>query len=352
MPGVVRITDRETTDMARADRPPLRVLALDGGGILGAFSAGVLAGLMDRANGDRELTGRPETEFRLIDHVDLIAGTSTGGILAIALAMGKSPEEVCEFYRNFGPKIFPKDPLRLRALLRLVRYKYNPTPLREAIESVVGTKPLRDACCGLVIPAVDVIAGNIRLFKTDHHAGTQFDTAAVPAIDAALATSAAPTYFPAHTISGRGTFVDGGLWANCPAMVGLTEAVAYLGYDFDEIRMLSISTTSVPYHLSRARRVGGILFWGKPVIDAQMRFQIEGSWSEAKSLLTRRGGKYIRIDQVAPYGVFSMDNAQLVEELIAIGKSNGGYDTNYMFFKKHFLDGSPATLHRCLGAPS
>ena len=141
-----------------------------------------------------------------------------------------------------------------------MRYKYNPEPLRDAIESVVGSRPLREACCGLVIPAIDVNSGNIRLFKTDHHADTQFDTREVSAVDAALATSAAPTYFPAHEINDRGTFIDGGLWANCPAMVGLTEAVAYLGYNLDEVRLLSVSTTSVPYHLSRAKRVGGILF--------------------------------------------------------------------------------------------
>ena len=82
---------------AKASRAPLRLLCLDGGGILGAFSAGVLAGLMDRANQDKELAGQPKTGFRLIDHVDLIAGTSTGGILAIALAMGRHPVEVCDF---------------------------------------------------------------------------------------------------------------------------------------------------------------------------------------------------------------------------------------------------------------
>jgi len=332
---------------AKASRAPLRLLCLDGGGILGAFSAGVLAGLMDRANQDKELAGQPKTGFRLIDHVDLIAGTSTGGILAIALAMGRHPVEVCDFYRNFGPKIFPKDPLKFRALLQLVRYKYNPEPLRDAIESVVGSRPLREACCGLVIPAIDVNSGNIRLFKTDHHTDTQFDTREVSAVDAALATSAAPTYFPAHEINDRGTFIDGGLWANCPAMVGLTEAVAYLGYNLDEVRLLSVSTTSVPYHLSRAKRVGGILFWAKPVIEAQMRFQIEGSWSEAKSLLTHRGGAYLRIDQVAPDRVFTMDNVSMVKELIEMGTSNGRYDTNYRFFREQFLTGPTATLHRC-----
>ena len=67
----------------------------------------------------------------------------------------------------------------------------------------------------------------------------------------ALATSAAPTYFPAHTIPGRGTFIDGGLWANCPAMVGLVEALAFLDQRPEQVQMLSISTTSYAFRLDR-----------------------------------------------------------------------------------------------------
>lgn len=345
------MSDETQAEPARGRRPPMRILCLDGGGILGGFTAGVLSGLMDRARADEEreakAEGRAAREVRLIDHVDLIAGTSTGGILAIALAMGKSPAEVCEFYRTFGPTIFPGDPLGLRALLWLLRYKYDPRPLREAIGSVVGSRPMREAGCGLVIPAIDAVSGNVRLFKTDHHTDSAWESADVPAVDVALATSAAPTYFPAHTILDRGTFVDGGLWANCPTMVGLTEAVAYLGYDLDEVRLLSVSTTSVPYHISRARRMGGLLFWAKPIIDAQMRFQIEGSWAYAKSLLTRRGGIFHRIDQVAPEKAFSMDNASMVQDLIGLGWNLGNYDQHYMAFHEHFLSGPPAILHRC-----
>ena len=65
----------------------------------------------------------------------------------------------------------------------------------------------------------------------------------------ALATSAAPTFFPAHTIPGRGTFIDGGLWANCPAMVGVVEALDFLGQAPEHVRMLSLSPISYPFRL-------------------------------------------------------------------------------------------------------
>lgn len=344
------MADATMHGQAQEGRPPLRVLALDGGGILGAFTAGVLDGLLQRAqqdeNREAQEQGLSPREVRLLDHVDLIAGTSTGGIIAIALAMGASPADVCRFYREHGPKIFPKDPLGWRTLLHLLWYKYRPDALRAAIESVVETRPLNEACCGLVIPAVDAVGGKIRLFKTDHHPQGQWAEPEVLAVDVALATAAAPTYFPAHEIPEHGTYVDGGLWANCPAIVGLVEAVAYLGYNLHEVRLLSISTTSTPFCLSRAKRMGGLIRWAKPVIEALMRFQIEGSCAAAKSLLNLGGGVYHRIDHVTPEKIFSIDNARMVNDLIGLGRQVGHYRQYYEPFRDYFLAGPPATLHR------
>jgi patatin-like phospholipase/acyl hydrolase len=76
-------------------------------------------------------------------------------------------------------------------------------------------KPIKEAKTKLVIPTYDVNTGKVYLFKTPHHSGYSHH-ADFAALDVALATSAAPTYFPAHTITGRSAFIDGGLWANCP----------------------------------------------------------------------------------------------------------------------------------------
>jgi uncharacterized protein len=336
------------------ERPPLRVLALDGGGIRGAFCAGVLDGLVGRAQQEEDLKAnvqhRKPIKVSLLDYVDLITGTSTGGIIAIALAMGKRPDEICSFYREYGPRIFPRDPLGWRSVINLLKTRYSAKPLQRAIESVVGSSPLREAGCALVIPAVSTPLGKIRLFKTAH-APNELSTPDVSAVHAALATAAAPTYFPAHTIpDGFGTFVDGGLWANCPAMVGVTEAVAFLHYGLSDIRMLSISTTSVPFHISRAKRMGGLVLWAKPIIDALMRFQVESARAKAQNLLNRGGGVFYRIDEDAPEGVYTMDNARQVEDLLQIGRETGSSDKNYEVVRNHFLTGKPATLHRRLGA--
>jgi len=202
---------------------PFRILSLDGGGIMGAFTASVLA--------TYEKECKQRTGKGLVDHFDLITGTSTGGIIAIGLAMGANAQEVCSFYETRGPQIFPAGGGMggwIRLMRNLVRPKFSPRALRAAIQQVVGDRPLAEAKTRLVVPAYNAEMGRVYLFKTPHHPWYEYDRD-LPAVDVAMATSAAPTYFPAHHIPGRGTFIDGGVWANCPAMVGFVEAVDFLG---------------------------------------------------------------------------------------------------------------------------
>jgi len=186
------------------DNQPFRILSLDGGGIMGAFSASALA------------TFERVTGHRVVEHFDLIAGTSTGGIIAIGLAMGASADELCSFYTW-------KDPRSSRPWIGRKTASLGSSPDPPALlvhraqtgdSKRCGERLLGEARTRLVIPAFDINTGKIYVFKTPHHRD-YLHHADLPAVDAALATSAAPTYFPAHTIAGRGTFVDGGLWANC-----------------------------------------------------------------------------------------------------------------------------------------
>ncbi len=141
-------------------KPCLRVLALDGGGILGAFTAGVLDGLMERASQEEAARAKAESRnpvpVNLLDRVDLIAGTSTGGIIAIALAFGASTSDICGFYETHGPSIFPRDPWKIRSLRSILRYRYDPLPLKKAIQSVIADRPFDEAGCGVIVPATDV----------------------------------------------------------------------------------------------------------------------------------------------------------------------------------------------------
>jgi uncharacterized protein len=126
-----------------------RILSLDGGGIKGAFTAAVLAEW-------EKHTGRV-----IVDHFDLVAGTSTGGIIALGLGLGLTAGEILEFYKKQGPKIFPNMMAQQKLSLNMRHLwepKYSAEPLRAALKVVFGEKRLKDSKCRLLIPAYDVVA--------------------------------------------------------------------------------------------------------------------------------------------------------------------------------------------------
>lgn len=150
-----------------------RILSLDGGGIKGAFSASVLAAL------ERE-TGKAAA-----DDFDLIVGISTGGIIALGVGLGKTAQEIVEFYREHGPTIFPGTSLveRTTGLWRqLWGSKHSHDVLRAALTQVLGDKRFGESTCRLLIPTYDAIGGRLFLLKTAHSEQFQFDVAE-PAVD-------------------------------------------------------------------------------------------------------------------------------------------------------------------------
>lgn len=212
--------------------PRFRILSLDGGGLRGAYAASALARL-------EELSGRPTHE-----HFDLIAGTSTGGIIGIGLALGIPAAKILEFYQIRGPEIFPS---RFGGNTRMAwGSKHRNEPLLAALRDVLGDKTIGDAFTRLCIPAVTATTGSPRVFKTSHHEDLKIDYR-LPAWKVAMATSAAPFYLPGVALDGSmDVLVDGGLWANNPAFVGVFEAFTYLGRNLDEISVLSIGTGTPP----------------------------------------------------------------------------------------------------------
>jgi uncharacterized protein len=136
-----------------------RILSLDGGGIKGAFTASVLATL-------EEDTGKS-----VVDHFDLIAGTSTGGILAIGLGLGLSAREICDFYASKGPEIFPSTSLIQRTsgfFRQLFGPKHSHSVLRSALEEVLGKRKFGESSCRLLIPTYDAIGNHFLNGFTDN----------------------------------------------------------------------------------------------------------------------------------------------------------------------------------------
>jgi patatin-like phospholipase/acyl hydrolase len=286
-----------------------RILSLDGGGIKGAFTASVLAAIED------------EIKEPIGEYFDLIAGTSTGGILALGLGFRIPAKKIMEFYRDMGPQIFPvMGRLGIKGLFRqLFGTKYSHAALRAALVQVLADRKFGESKNRLVIPTYDAVGGRIFLLKTAHHPRFRYDIDA-PAVDVALATSAAPTYFaaspfPTHVGS---SFVDGGVWANNPILAAVIEAVCFLNVPLDQIDVLSIGTTATPFNIAR-NKDAGIIRWNVGMINLMFEAQAEAALDEAKLLLKNR---IFRIDVMTRPGEFSLDDAtpDKIAQLMNLGR--------------------------------
>ena len=286
-----------------------RILSLDGGGVRGAFSVAVLAQL-------EQALGKP-----IADHFDLIAGTSTGAIIGVALALGAPARRIREFYEKEGPEIFPTSLWRQRvgaSLRHLVRPKHRPQRLQAALQAILGDKVLDDARTRLVIPAYDPVAGDIRVFKTSHDPAVRHPEN-LPAVEVVMASSAAPTYFPASLFNTGETYLDGGVWAPCPAAVAAVEAIGVLGQHPDHLDMLSIGTTEEPFHIpARLRTVGGLLPYLRGNLLARLlnQGQVRSALAMATVLCRHQ---VLRISNITTPGRFRMDDAQMIRDLTALG---------------------------------
>jgi patatin-like phospholipase/acyl hydrolase len=276
-----------------------RILSLDGGGIKGAFTASVLAAIED------------EIQEPIGEYFDLIAGTSTGGILALGLGFRIPAKEILKFYREEGPKIFPATGrLEFAGLFRqLFTTKYSYVPLRKALVHVLHDRKLRDSQSHLIIPMYDAIHGHTHLFKTAAHPD-------VLAVDVACATSAAPTYFASAPFEGS-SFVDGGVWANSPVLVAVVEAISFLNGPVDQIDVLSIGTTATPFNIAK-NRSAGIIKWNVGMINLMFEAQAEMALKQAGFLLKER---VLRIDRLTEPGEFSLDDArpEKIDQLMKLG---------------------------------
>jgi uncharacterized protein len=291
----------ETNGPGSPDR--FQVLSLDGGGVRGLFVAATLAALEE------------DLELQLVDHFDLIVGTSTGGILALALGAGIPPAEILCFYQQHKDEIF-RNPLGWRGLRAMVRAKYPSRRLERPLREIFGERLLGESRVPLVIPAYNIGDNAVYLFKTPHHDRLRRDHR-VPMWQVAMATAAAPTFFPAFRLpEGRERLVDGGVWANNPAMVGVTEAVSMFRADLSQISVLSVGTLSTAATRPAAADKGGFWQWlRKPhLFSVLLQAQSAGVLGQVEHLIGR--DNLHRLDPYANADVIALDRCE-ADELIA-----------------------------------
>ena len=202
---------------------------------------------------------------------------------------------------------------KLRGIAHLFVTKHSSEPLRAALEGVLGRRRLGESRTRLVIPAWHPVLERVYIYKTAHHPRLETDYKQ-PAIDAAMATAAAPTFLKPHMTESAVELVDGGVWANNPIGVAAIEAIGMLGWPGDRLKILSIGTINEPGKLPRLR---GKLPMAASVARLFMAGQAHSALGTAKIITgdVHHRKAIWRIDQTAAKGRYTLDNAGRISEM-------------------------------------
>ena len=259
------------------DEKHFKILSIDGGGIKGLYSARILEKFEKKFN------------CKTSDHFDMICGTSTGGLIALALTSLISAEDICKFYEQKGEIIFPKHKIRKipligeidKGFLKQIAFggKFSNKGLKDSLLEIFKDRKIGDANNLLCIPSYSVTEAKPKVFKFDHREGNLSRDNNAKMIDIALATSAAPTYFPMAELPfyNNEQFIDGGVWANNPTLVGLLEALNCFvgkGKSYNSIRILSLSSLSLTGGKSTGlKNERSFRDWGSELFETSMNGQ-------------------------------------------------------------------------------
>ncbi|MCL2560067.1 MAG: patatin-like phospholipase family protein [Turicibacter sp.] len=303
----------------------IRVLAIDGGGIRGIIPAGVLAHIEKLL---REISKNKEAHIS--DYFDLIAGTSTGGILtALLLHPDKKyrATDMTALYVNHGEAIFTRN-LATRTVDRLGLFNplYQHEPLEGLLQTYLGDIKISELVRPALLPTYNIETG-VATFVSGLRVNEkpEYDC---KVRDVLRATTAAPTYF-APTQKQRGAFIDGGMFANNPALCAYVEASKFpSGPSSKDIMLLSLGTGSInrSYPFDQARKWGR-LNWVRPALEiyASAASQTVNHQLEMFYENKDRRGNYLRIEpdlnEFDVHPGMDVATADNIEKLQVVGKA-------------------------------
>ena len=289
---------------------PVRVLSIDGGGMRGLIPAMLLTELEER-------TGKPVCQL-----FDLVAGTSTGGILALGLTKpdgedkpAYSAADLTRLYNEEGRRIFSRSPWdRFRALENLLEEKYPSKGIETVLTEYFGDTRLSQALTNVLVTSYEIERRIAFLFKS--HRAKDEEQSDFPMRLVARATSAAPTYFePAHVpVAGPEEYyalVDGGVYANNPGMCAYVEA-RNLFPDRDDFLVVSLGTGTltrpIPYDEAKG---WGLARWAQPILDVVFDGVSDTVDFQMRDLLTcdNRVDRYYRFQTTLNIGNADLDDA-------------------------------------------
>ena len=262
------------------NKDTFHILALDGGGTRGIYTAQLLAKI------EQALGIRIQTCF------DLIAGTSTGSIIAGAAVSDIPMTDIVELFETETSYIFRRRWYRIPLFLS----KYPDQKLAQIIAKHLPATPLGEIAMPLMITSSEISKSEVHIFRSNYGS---CDSETAPASkdvrlrDAILASCAAPTFFAPKSVDNF-LLADGGLWANNPSTVAFTEALSVFGKTAGEVRMLSIGTGHSVNMYHNRRGWGFITGWGGAKLTSYvMTLQSQASANMTKLLLNEN---YLRIN--------------------------------------------------------
>jgi len=294
-----------------SSRKPFRILSLDGGGV----RAIIQATLLQRLN----------ILFpNMLDEVDMYAGSSAGSIVASALCNGLTPDQTYAMWMETAPKIFLEGYLRkITSIDSVIGSSYDANILQQNLSSTIGEKKLKDLPKKILIPSFNLDPPGHGLLnpRSEHrwqpeyfHNFPDSESLELPLMDAVLRSAAAPTYFPI-----RDGYVDGGTFANNPAMAAISTAINN-GIRLEDIVVLSISTGNNPRCVPK-KTYGegnwGLAQWGPHVIDLLLDSTTQSLDYSCKCLLR---DQYMRVDPILAENV-SLDDATSLKTLSDVANS-------------------------------
>jgi uncharacterized protein len=281
--GQPAFTDRRAHSLKERRKPlpwpkdrPFKILSLDGGGIRGVYAATILTLI------EKEITaGEP-----IAAYFDTIAGTSTGGIIALGLGLKKPASQIEKLYVEDGHLVFPER-WRKRSIWRYLRHLrgslHDHTELERLLYATFQDETIGDSSARLVIPAFLSPKTQIAVLKTDHHEDFKKDYV-MAAWEAARATSAAPTIFQGHSAGDDYVFLDGGVWANNPIMAAIVDTLSAYDVTREQIQIFSIGTGNPPYDIGAFALRGGLFQW-KEIIKGAIFLTTDNAQAQACLLL-------------------------------------------------------------------
>ena len=273
------------------------ILALDGGGTRGIYIAQLLAQV------------EHAFDVRIKDCFDLIAGTSTGAIIAGAVVSDVPMDEIVQLFESEAPEIFRKRWYRNPLFFS----KYSNEKLSQIIAHHIPATPLSQISTPLMITSSEITTSELHIFRSNYLeklGKSEYSDGDVCLRDAIVASCAAPTFFAPKNIKGY-LLADGGLWANNPSIAALTEAVTNFKKQPKHLRIISIGTGH-SISMYRKRRGWGFLSgWrGVKLISYVMTLQSQASANMVKLLMK---DNYFRINPEIDF--WDLDTVKQLENL-------------------------------------